>query len=133
MGHVCFPFLKQKSEAFGTVARPFARVTLRSISGRKFDIAALVDSGADVSLFSPSVARILGIVVRQGKRKAFHGLGGGKVEAYIHKIDLELGTVRLRARVAFPQVEVPNILGRLDVLKGSSLHFIDEKEVCFEF
>jgi len=83
-------------------------------------------------LFSPSVARILGIVIRRGERKTFHGLGG-KITAYVHRIELHLGNVRVRARVAFSQVEVPNILGRLDILKESSIHFIDEKEVCFEF
>ena len=132
MEHVCFPFSRQKSRAFGTVARPIARVTLRSLSGEMFDITALVDSGADVSLFSPSVARILGIVIRRGERKTFHGLGGN-ITAYVHRIELHLGSVRVRARVAFSNIEVPNILGRLDILKGSSIHFIDEKEVCFEF
>ena len=132
MVRICFPFLEQKSEAFGTVTRPFATVTMRSYAGKKFDILALVDSGADVSLFSPSVARILGFPIRRGNRKVFQGLGG-RIAAYVHRVDLELGSVRLRARVAFPEVEVPNILGRLDVLKASSINFIDEKEVCFEF
>ncbi len=132
MGRVCFPFSRQKSEAFGTVARPLARVTLRSLSGEMFDITALVDSGADVSLFSPSVARILGVAIRRGKPKIFHGLGG-KITAYVHRIELQLGNVTLSARVAFSEVEVPNILGRLDVLKESSILLKDEKEVCFEF
>jgi hypothetical protein len=132
VGRICFPFSKQKSEAFGTVARPLARVALRSGSGEQFDITALVDSGADISMFSPSVGRIIGIDLRRGKREVFHGLGG-EIEAYIHHIDLQVGSARLRARVAFPEVEIPNILGRLDVLKKTSLHFKDEKEVCFEY
>ncbi len=132
MGRACFPFSKQESEAFGIVARPLARVTLKSRSGKLFDITALVDSGADVSMFSPSVARIMGIDVNRGKRKTFHGLGG-RIDAYIHQINLQLGGLRLRARVAFPEVEIPNILGRLDVLTKSSLLFRDEKEVCFQY
>jgi hypothetical protein len=105
---------------------------LRSVSGEQFDITALVDSGADISMFSPSVARILGLDTKRGKRKIFRGLGG-EIGAYVHRIDLQLGSARLRARVAFPEVEIPNILGRLDVLKRFSLHFRDEKEVCFEY
>jgi hypothetical protein len=132
LARVCFPFSKQESEAFGTVARPLARVTLRSGSGELFDITALVDSGADVSMFSPSVARILDVDVRRGKRNTFHGLGG-TIEAYIHRINLQLGRIELRARVAFPEVEIPNILGRLDILNRHSLLFRDEKEVCFEY
>jgi len=132
MVRVCFPFSHEKSETLIRVARPLARVTLRSASGEKFDISALVDSGADISILSPGIASILGLDIRRGSRKTFHGLGG-TIHAYVHRINLQLGPVRLRARVAFPEVDVPNILGRLDILKDSSIHFIDEKEVCFEF
>ena len=132
MGRARFPFSRQKSEAFGTVARPLVRVTLRSCSGELFDITALVDSGADVSMFSPSVARILGIDIKRGKRQTFHGFGGA-IKAYVHQINIQLGGMRLRARVAFPEVEIPNILGRLDLLRKSSLLFRDEKEVYFQY
>ena len=100
MGRVCLAFSKQRSEAFGAVARPIARVTLRARSGELFDITALVDSGADVSMFSPSLARVIGIELRRGIRKRFHGLGG-TIGAYIHSVDLQLGGMQLRARVAF--------------------------------
>lgn len=132
MGRVCFPFSRQKSKAFGTVARPIVRVTLRSRSGELFDITALVDSGADVSLFSPSVARILGIKIGRGKRRTFHGLGG-TIDAYVHRLTLGLGGMTVHARVGFSRDEIPNILGRLDVLRNSSIILRDEKEVCFEY
>ncbi len=132
MGRVCFPFSRQRSEAFGTVARPIVRVTLKSRFGKLFDITALVDSGADISMFSPSVARIMGLQPIRGKRKTFHGLGG-TVDAYIHRVSLRIGDMRLSARVAFPTIEIPNILGRLDVLSNSSIVLRDEKEVCFEY
>jgi hypothetical protein len=83
-------------------------------------------------MFSPSVAQILGIDIERGRLATFHGLRG-TIEAYIHRIDLQLGDRRLRARVAFPELEIPNILGRLDILKRSSILFRDEKEVCFEY
>ena len=132
MGRVCFPFSRQRSEAFGIVARPIVRITLRSRSGEPFDITALVDSGADVSMFAPSVARIMGIQIAYGKRRTFHGLGG-RIDAYLHRVDLQLGGMRIQARVAFPTVEVPNILGRLDLFRNSSIILRDEKEVCFEY
>ncbi len=132
MGRVSFPFSRQRSEAFGVVARPIAKVTLTSRSGETFDITALVDSGADVSMFSPSVARILGIHLTRGRRRTFRGLGG-HIEAYVHRISLRVGDMRIQARVAFPTFEIPNILGRLDLLKNSSIIFRDQKEVCFEY
>ncbi len=132
MGRVCFPFSRQRSEAFGIVARPIVRVTLRTRSGENFDITALVDSGADVSMFSPSVARIMGIEIIRGKRRTFHGLGG-EIHVYLHRVNLQLGGMEIQARVVFPTIEVPNILGRLDLLRNSSLIMRDEKEVCFEY
>lgn len=132
MGHVCFPFSKQRSEVFGIVARPIVMVTLRSRGGKPFDITALVDSGADVSMFSPSVGRIMGIQPLGGKRRTFHGLGG-MIDASLHRINLQIGDMRVKARVAFPKVEIPNILGRLDILRNSSIILRDEKEVCFEY
>ena len=132
MGRVCFPFSKQKSDAFGTVARPIAKVTLKTRSGELFDVTALVDSGADVSMFSPSLARVIGIQLRRGIRRRFQDLGG-TIDAYIHPVDLQLGGMRLRARVAFPEIEIPNILGRLDILSRSSVVFRDEREVCFRY
>jgi hypothetical protein len=132
LGRVCFPFSTQRSETFGIVARPIVRVTLRSRLGRLFDITALVDSGADVSMFSPSVGRIMGIQPGRGKPRTFHGLGG-TVDAYLHRVSLQIGDMRVKARVAFPTMEIPNILGRLDLLRNSSIILRDEKEVCFEY
>jgi len=83
-------------------------------------------------MFSPSVARILGIEIKRGSRRTFHGLGG-EINAYVHRLTLKLGSMRVQARVAFPTVEVPNILGRLDLLKSSSIILRDEKEVCFVY
>ena len=76
MARASFSFSKQESEAFGYVARPIIRVTLRAQSGELFDTTALLDSGADVSMFSPSIAEIMGLKVRTGNRKIFRGLGG---------------------------------------------------------
>lgn len=132
MGRVCFPFSRQRSQAFGIVARPIVRVTLRSRSGKPFDITALVDSGADVSMFSPSVARIMGIKLLRGKRRTFHALGG-TLDACLHRVSLQIGEMKVKARVAFPRVEIPNVVGRLDVLRNSSILLRDETEVCFEY
>jgi len=106
-------------------------VTLRAQSGELFDVTALLDSGADVSMFSPSVANILGLKPRKGKRRIFRGIGG-EIEAYVHRIEFRIGTLRFHARVAFPTVEIPNILGRLDLMKNIEVIFKDERELSIE-
>lgn len=131
MVHALFPFSRERSRAFGMIARPVAKVTLRTIIGKPFDISAIVDSGADISMFSPSIAKIIGLKIEDGDRKLFKGLGGN-VEAYVHAIPLRLGMISLEVRVAFPKIEIPNILGRIDILNRCNLHFIDESKVCFE-
>lgn len=128
MARATFPFSKQESEAFGYIARPVIRVTLRAESGELFDTTALLDSGADVSMFSPSIAEIMGLKVRRGNRKIFRGLGG-KVEAYLHRIHLKIGPLQFYARVAFPTVEIPNLVGRLDIMKGVDVIFKDERQI----
>ena len=128
MGRVRFSFSRQKSEAFGYIARPIIKVTMRANSGELFDTTALFDSGADVSMFSPSVAEILGVKVRNGKRRIFRGLGGA-VEAYVHRVHFNIGSLRFYARVAFATVEIPNIVGRLDIMQDIDAIFRDEREL----
>lgn len=128
MARASFSFSKQESEAFGYIARPIVRVTLRAESGELFDTTALLDSGADVSMFSPSIAEIMGLKVRRGNRKIFRGLGG-KVEAYLHRIRFNVGPLQFHARVAFPTVDTPNLIGRLDIMKEVDVVFKDERQV----
>jgi hypothetical protein len=66
---------------------------MRAHSGELFDTTALFDSGADVSMFSPSVAEILGVKVKNGRRRIFRGLGGA-VEAYVHHLHFNVGSLR---------------------------------------
>lgn len=79
-------------------------------------------------MFSPSVAKILGLKLKQGERRVFRGIGG-EIEAYLHAINFRIGELRFRARVAFPKDEIPNIVGRLDVMKNVNVAFNDEKEI----
>jgi len=81
LARVRFSFSKQKSKAFGYVARPIIKLALRAGGGEVFETTALLDSGADISMLSPSVAEIMGINLREGRRRVFRGLGG-EIEAY---------------------------------------------------
>lgn len=92
----------------------------------------LFDTGADISLFSASVARLLGVDVRKGVRGSLSGLGG-ELEVFIHRIPIWVGIHSKRIRVAFATAEVPNILGRLDVLQGAHWRFSDEAYFTFKY
>jgi len=105
---------------------------LKAADGMFFELSVLFDTGADVSLFSPSVARLLGVDIRHGTRGFLSGLGGD-LEVFIHRIPIWIGDDSRRIRVAFATREVPNILGRLDMLKDASWSFFDERYFAFRY
>ncbi len=105
---------------------------MKAADGMFFELSVLFDTGADVSLFSPSVARLLGVDVRDGIRGFLSGLGGD-LEVFIHRIPVWIGDDPRRIRVAFATREVPNILGRLDMLKDASWSFFDEHYFAFRY
>src|SRR5262245_41456565 len=57
-----------------------------SVEGRSIDIYALVDSGADTSLFHSSIAKKLGIELTSGLKHNFIGISGEAVDGYFHKL-----------------------------------------------
>ena len=50
-------------------------------------------------------------------------------ECQVHRVHFNIGALHFHARVAFPRVEIPNIIGRLDVMKAVDVIFRDERQV----
>lgn len=63
---------------------------------KKFSIGyeALIDSGADISIFHAEIAELLGIVVKKGKMETFGGITGDGAKAYFHNLTLETGGIK---------------------------------------
>lgn len=82
---------------------------------------ALIDSGANVSVFQSSIADYFGINIFEGERISLQGIGG-RILAYIHTIDFEVGDHSFSSRIAFSREMIHhiNILGRDDFFS----HFI---------
>lgn len=53
-------------------------------------VIALVDSGADRSLFDVQVGKDIGLNVESGKIEYFGGIGEGRVTAFVHKVRLQV-------------------------------------------
>lgn len=126
----CFKFTVEASSTLGTVYRPIAKIRLRDASGNLFEMSVIVDSGADISMFSRRLGDIMGINVENGEAKTFRGIVG-EVIAYVHRIPIIIGEKEVSAAVAFALADVPNLLGRLDIFENFDIHFMKEKEVCF--
>ena len=89
---------------------------------------AIVDSGANVSLFQYEVAELLGIKLMQGRKIPLSGIGG-KISGYLHTIRLEVGGHLFSCQVCFSkELRVPlNLLGRQEntgklPLSGRCIH-----------
>lgn len=90
--------------------------------GKVLSLAALIDTGADYTIFSRAIARKLGINVEEGEMKVLEG-AGGSIVAYIHQVNIILCNKEIGIKACFSEKEdVPeNILGRKDVINHFKL------------
>ena len=96
-----FPYVK---------AHPLIEVSLFSPKD-KIKMLALVDSGADYSLFSSEVAEKLGIEIEKGKKVSLEGVKGEPFPGYRHKVPLKVGNLSFDCKIVFAKVKVA-LLGR---------------------
>jgi hypothetical protein len=101
-----FPYLRFRDRYL-----PMIPVSL--ITQERVETIAVLDSGAALSMFKPSIAEQLGMDLESGECIQAEGVSG-KVSVYLHEIDMELEGKRFRSVVGF-STEYPasvNIIGR---------------------
>jgi len=97
-----FPYVREKSQLFGTVLRPVARVILND----KYPHLVYVDSGADITLLPRSVGELIGLRKVKGEKPSrISGVGKSSVDVLIRQVTMTIGTSRFPARVAWSIVE----------------------------
>lgn len=89
---------------------------------------ALVDSGANVSIFEASIADKLGITIESGKQIPLQGIGG-RIIAYEHVVPIQVGSLEFNCKIAFSREYFVslNLLGR-DNFFSHFFVIIDEKK-----
>ena len=94
----------------------FPAVTVSLIkrdSKEEFSFLVLIDSGAEVSLFTKSDSQLLGIPLNKGEKIEVGSVSGDKFSVFLHPVILKIGDERLKIKVAFSEKDnVPRILGR---------------------
>jgi hypothetical protein len=91
-----FPYLKfpaQPTEAFPNrhnTLRPVLPLKLK-YNSNQLDYFALIDSGADHSIFHAGIGEGLGLSVKNGNKLHFWGIYDKKQLAYFHKITINIG------------------------------------------
>ena len=83
----------------GEAYRPITSLALFHGS-KRLNVLALIDTGADESLFPGEFAAVLGHNLIKGKPRTFAGIGGA-ITAYLHQTDIKLGPHKLRINVYY--------------------------------
>lgn len=95
---------------------------------KKWDTDALIDSGAAISIFQPTIADSLGVKINSGKEIYLGGIGG-RIKGYIHQLKIEISNKTLVAPVVFSyeyHVSV-NLLGRDSVFNKFKITFEENR------
>ena len=77
----------------------------------KIKMLALLDSGADYSLFNLEVAERLGIKVEKGKRISLQGVAGETFTGFLHEVPPQVEDTTLKCKIVFSKVRA-TLLGR---------------------
>src|SRR5260370_13547833 len=109
-----FPY--QRVKAAGSkptdpwVLLPLLKIRL-SHNHETVQLEALIDSGANVSLFNVAVAEALGIDTEKGLKQEFFGISGDGIEAYFHTVRLQIvgasDTIEMAVGFTNPPVSGP--------------------------
>lgn len=118
----------------GTIYRPTARIYLQSNKDEWFAFRVYIDSGADISLFTKSDAKILELNLYQGEYRPIVGIGKILIPAYTHKIKMKIEETIINVNASFADSdEVPRLLGRTDIFKHFKITFNEQNlETIFE-
>jgi hypothetical protein len=118
----------------GIIHRPTARILLQSTKNEWYAFRVYIDSGADMSLFTKTDAKLLGLNLYKGEYRPIIGIGKTLIPAYTHKIKMKIEETTLNVNASFADSdEVPRLLGRTDIFKHFKITFNEQNlETIFE-
>lgn len=118
----------------GIIHRPTARIFLQSTKNEWYAFRVYIDSGADISLFTKTDAKLLGLNLYKGEHRPIIGIGKTLIPAYTHKVKMKIEETTLNINASFADSdEVPRLLGRTDIFKHFKITFNEQNlEVIFE-
>jgi len=125
------------------ISFPAVNVSLLKInSEEEFSFLILIDSGAEVSLFTKGDAELLKISLNKGEKIEIGSASGDKFLAFLHPVILKIGNEKFKIKVAFSERnDTPRVLGRNPLFsyffiifdnKNQNTIFIPRKDKAFE-
>lgn len=117
-----FPYQYKKIE-YGKVFNPYISVPVRASWGWQ-NLWFLVDSGADTTMLTLSLAKQLKIPFNINKETKIFGIGEKSIVAFPGNITLKLGDNIIEARSYLIDAEDSTLLlGRLDIFDRFNIYF----------
>jgi hypothetical protein len=111
----------------GIIHRPTARILLQSTKNEWYAFRVYIDSGADMSLFTRTDAKLLGLDLYKGEYRPIIGVGKTLIPAYTHRIKMKIEETTLNVSTSFADSdEVPRLLGRTDIFKHFKITFNEQ-------
>lgn len=94
-----------KSYGLG-ILRPVISIELER-SAHRCRVEGMVDSGADMCIFSRAVAEDLGIEVDAGQRFNLAGVTGDSEPYFVHDVDILIGGLKYSTKIGFTLTNAP--------------------------
>ena len=119
------PYTRYKTSDGLIETLPIVSVRL-ACKGKDQRVWAIIDSGADISVFNSDIAGLLGLVPNAGSLCHLSGLGGGSIQAWLHPVELTLGEFpSVPINVAFTDTDTPDvsILGQKGFFDNFQIRF----------
>lgn len=128
---VTFPYRIQPTRARVLRLRPWAQVLVRSANQSDWwPLNLHIDTGAEITVLRRSDAIELGIPLESGEFAIIHGVGGGEVDSYVHRVLMRLGEAEFPCEIAFTTTDAePRLLGRKDVFMQFKVCFDDVAQI----
>lgn len=125
-----FPYGFQISFDGKIISFPAIKITLsKENSDRKFSFLILVDSGAEISLFTKGDAELLGLNIKKGEKIKIGGITGEKISAFLHTVRLKIGNKASKVKVAFSEEDnTPRVLGRNPIFSYFFIIFDNQRQ-----
>jgi len=119
-----FPYVRKGDQYFPVVDLTF--VTSRT----SLTVKALVDSGASFSVFRAELLECMGIALSNGQRLFLEGIGG-RILGYLHRLPVQVGTVRFLLAVVFSEELTVsfNLLGRANFFQQFLITFDERRRL----
>lgn len=128
-----FDYIKQASSidpARPWIPRPIIPIRLAN-KAMDIDLYALIDSGADASIFHADIAKDLLIDLESGRKQELFGVSGHPIVVYFHKVKLQIigskDSITIEAGFT-NSTSIPALLGQADFFKQYKISFERYKE-----